>query len=326
MLAQLNHPAIARLYDAGVLPDRTPYFIMEYVEGVPITAYRRDKRGPISERLRLFRQVCEPVQYAHRQLVVHRDIKPSNVMVTASGQVKLLDFGISKRMDALDITRSGGPLMTPAYAAPEQLRGEAASVDGDVYALGLVLYELLTGRLPFDVGDSLGHEAVARRLEQDPEGPSTGGGRLLARALGDPISRARWSDLDVLTLTAIQRDRTRRYPAVEALIRDLDRYQKNEPLEARPDSWRYRAGKYVARNHRWLSAAAAGVALATSLVSVYTVRLKRARDAAEREVQRTQRIERFMFDLFDNGDHSAGVDKSLSRSPSSNAASPAPTR
>jgi serine/threonine-protein kinase len=149
-LAALNHPGIARLFDAGVLADGTPWIVMEYVDGQSIVGYCRTHRLPVAEQLRLFRDVCAAVQFAHRHLIVHRDLKPSNILVGADGTVKLLDFGIAKQLAEADseanVTRTGVRAMTPAYAAPEQLRGEPVGVHTDVYSLGVVLYELLTGR------------------------------------------------------------------------------------------------------------------------------------------------------------------------------------
>ncbi len=174
LLAQLNHPSIAHLYDADTLPDGTPWFVMEYVEGVPLTDYCRDQRSTMVERLQLFRSVCHAVQHAHRQLVVHRDLKPSNILVTGDGKVKLLDFGISKQLETLDgppdLTRTGLRLMTPAYAAPEQIRGERVGIAVDVYSLGVVLYELLAGRLPFDLSNRTPAEAERILIEQESDG------------------------------------------------------------------------------------------------------------------------------------------------------------
>jgi serine/threonine protein kinase len=307
LLAQLNHPSIAQLHDAGAFDDGTPYFVMEYVEGVSITAYCQAHGSTVAERLQLFRQACEAVQYAHGQLVIHRDLKPSNILVTAEGRVKLLDFGISKRVDGrarpLDETREGLHLMTPAYAAPEQLLAGHAGVDTDVYSLGVVLYELLVGRLPFDLAGPTQTEAIALLLAQEPHKPSAMVARSGAATPG--LRRAAWADLDVLTTTAMHKDRARRYRTVEALLRDLDHYFKSEPLEARPDDWRYQTAKFVGRHRRPLAALAATVAAVAVLVTFYTVRLKRAKDAALAEVARTGRIERFMLQLFDGGDKDA---------------------
>src|SRR5215510_2590360 len=208
-LASLNHPSIARLYDAGALSDGTPWIVMEYVDGVPITDYCRTHGRSIRDRLELFRSVCDAVQYAHQNLVIHRDLKPSNILVTADGRVKLLDFGISKQLDgagiSIDHTLTGMRLMTPAYAAPEQIRGERVGVRTDVYSLGVILYELVTGRLPFDLSTRTPAEAETMIVEQDPARPS-----VLARANGSsPVSalgRTARGDIDVLCLTAMHKD------------------------------------------------------------------------------------------------------------------------
>src|SRR6266576_3938501 len=207
-LAQLNHPAIARLYDADTLPDGTPWFVMEYVEGVPLTEFCELHASSIPERLRLFRAVCEAVEHAHRHLIVHRDLKPSNILVKPDGSVKLLDFGIAKQLDSLegpvDRTRTGLRLMTPAYAAPEQILGDPVGIHTDIYTLGVVLYELLTGRLPFDLSNRTPGEAETAIIKQGRERPSAarvgrGGlaarprepGRLLYRAPRDRSERRR---------------------------------------------------------------------------------------------------------------------------------------
>jgi serine/threonine protein kinase/tetratricopeptide (TPR) repeat protein len=304
ILAQLNHPAIARLYDANTLPDGTPWIAMECVEGVPLTEYCRTQAASIPERLRLFRTVCEAVQYAHRHLIVHRDLKPSNILVTPDGGVKLLDFGISKQLHALPgPTVTGLQLMTPAYAAPEQIQGGITGVHTDVYALGVILHELLVGRPPFDLSGATPAEAERILVGVEPQRPS-----IAVRELGQAVAASGddWPDLDVLCLTAMHKDPQRRYGSVEALVRDVDRYLKSEPLEARPDSLRYRTGKFVVRNWRPLSAAAAAFVVIVSLVVFYTVRLAAARNAAVAEAVRTQRIQGFMLNLFDGGEKEAG--------------------
>src|SRR3984957_6914054 len=176
-LAQLNHASIARLYDADTLDDGTPWFVMEYVEGVPLTDYCSQHACSIEQRLQLFRSVCEAVQYAHQQAVIHRDLKPSNILVKPDGTVRLLDFGIAKQLESLDTpagknqTMTGLRLMTPAYAAPEQVRGHRLGVQTDVYSLGVILYELLAGELPFDLSKLTPAEADAVIVGQDPEKP-----------------------------------------------------------------------------------------------------------------------------------------------------------
>ena len=314
LLSQLNHPSIATLHDAGALPDGTPWFVMEYVDGLPITDHCRTRGTTVDDRLRLFRAACDAVQHAHRNLIVHRDLKPSNMLVTSDGRVKLLDFGISKRIDTsgrvADQTRTGLRLMTPAYASPEQLRGGQPAVDSDVYGLGVVLYELLTGKLPFELAGRT-PDTAADIVSHPPERPS-----LAVRAAGDGggavgLPPAAWADLDVLVLTAMHADRARRYPTVEALIRDIDHYLRGEPLEARPDDLSYRAGKFARRNARPLAAAGAVLAVVIGLVAFYTVRVTRARNAALAEAQRTERIERFMLTLFEGGDKAAGPREGL---------------
>src|SRR6266571_1204702 len=307
-LAQLNHPSIARLYDASILPDGTPWFVMEYVEGVPLTQFCEEHASSIPERLRLFRAVCEAVEHAHRHLIVHRDLKPSNILVKPDGSVKLLDFGIAKQLDSLegpvDRTRTGLRLMTPAYAAPEQILGDPVGIHTDIYTLGVVLYELLTGRLPFDLSNRTPGEAETAIIKQGRERPS-------AAAKEKSISRRAWADLDVLCLTAMHIEPQRRYRTVEALIRDIDHYLTGEPLEARPDTFGYRLGKYVRRNWRPVSAATASFIVVVGLVVFYTVRLATARNAAVAEAARTQRIQHFMLNLFQGGEEAVGPADSL---------------
>ncbi|HEV8358416.1 MAG TPA: serine/threonine-protein kinase [Gemmatimonadales bacterium] len=314
-LAQLNHPGIAGLLDADTLPDGTPWFVMEYVEGMPLTAFCTARGTSVPGRLRLLRSVCEAVQHAHTQAVIHRDLKPSNVLVKPDGTVKLLDFGIAKQLESLDLggdqTRTGLRMMTPAYAAPEQYDGGRIGIHTDVYALGVILYELLAGRLPFDLADRKPAEAMTIVAQQMPEKPSViAWGR--GRAGGArSVSKAAWSDLDTLCLTAMHKDPARRYRTVEALIRDLDHFLAGEPLEARPDSFGYRMRKFVGRNRSEVAAAALVLAAVVGLVVFYTVRLTRARNTAVAEAARAQRIQRFTLNLFEGGDKEAGPADSL---------------
>ena len=278
----------------------------------------------IEERLQLFRSVCEAVQYAHGNAVIHRDLKPSNILVKPDGSVRLLDFGIAKQIESLETptspsgmnrTFTGMRLMTPAYASPEQIRGERVGVYTDVYSLGVILYELLCGRPPFDLSNLTPGEGEMVITEQEPEKPSAAARRTAqARGLqGRPhsASKTSWADLDVLCLTAMHKDPERRYRSVEALIRDVDNYLKREPLEARADSLRYRMGKFVSRNRRAVSAAAVAITIVLGLVIFFTARLAIARNAALAEAARTQRVQRFMMNLFQGGDEAAGPADSL---------------
>ncbi|HSB53099.1 MAG TPA: tetratricopeptide repeat protein [Gemmatimonadales bacterium] len=309
-LAQLNHPSIARLYDADALPDGTPWIAMEYVDGVAITDWCDQRNATVQERLRLFHTVCEAVQHAHRHAIIHRDLKPSNILVTADGAVKLLDFGIAKQLESLDLpadqTQTGLRLLTPAYAAPEQIRGSRVGIYTDVYALGVILYQLLTGRLPFDLTDRTPEEAARIITEEAAERPSSA-----ARKGAAALTSSGWADLDVLCLTAMHRDPQRRYRTVEALLRDVDHFLDAEPLEARPDTLGYRAGKFIRRNRAAVLASALVVGTITAVVIFYTVRLTRARNEARAEAARTQRIQRFMVNLFQNGDESTAPGDSL---------------
>jgi eukaryotic-like serine/threonine-protein kinase len=311
-LAQLNHPFIARLYDADTSPDGTPFFVMEYVEGVPLTDYCRERHSSVTERLRLFRAVCEAVLYAHQHAVIHRDLKPSNILVKNDGAIRLLDFGIAKHAATLDEsadqTLTGLPLMTPAYAAPEQMRGDPVGVQTDVYSLGVILYELLTGRLPFDLSSRTPAQVEQILAEAEPAKPSK-----IARTTAalpsqnaSAMSKLAWADLDVLCLTAMHKDLGRRYQSVEALARDVDHYLKGEPLEARPDTAGYRVRKFITRNRQAVMAVAVMLIAAVGLVVFFTVRLALARNAALAEASRRQRIQTFMTNLFQGGDASAG--------------------
>lgn len=311
-LAQLNHPSIARLYDADTLADGTPWFAMEYVQGVPLTTYCSEHGLGVPQRLRLFRAVCVAVQHAHQHLVVHRDLKPSNILVTPDGAIKLLDFGIAKQLEHIDRTadqtRTGIRLMTPAYAAPEQITGSRIGVHTDVYALGVVLYELLAGRLPLDVSGLTPGQIETAIVEQVPERPSA---KARENRSAPTAARASWADLDVLCLTAMHKDPARRYPTVEALVRDVEHFLAGEPLEARPDAMGYRLGKFVGRNRSRVAVIAITAALVIGLVIFYTVRLTGARNAALSETARAQRIQRFTMNLFEGGDREVGPADSL---------------
>jgi eukaryotic-like serine/threonine-protein kinase len=309
-LAQLNHSSIARIYDANTLEDGTPWFVMEYAEGVPLTEYLRAHPATMRGRLELFRRVCEAVQYAHSHAIIHRDLKPSNILVTEGGEVKLLDFGIAKHLnqeETQDRTITGLRLMTLAYAAPEQLLGGTVGLYTDVYALGVLLYETVTGRLPRrnQTGDP--ENAIDNSTIEKPSAVVRRERPEMRKQLG----KSEWADLDVLTLKALETDVARRYGTADALVRDLTALLAGQPLDARPPEWSYTLSKFVRRNRRSLLAAAAVLVLIASTVVFYTVRLERARDAALREAARTLRIQQFTENLFDGGDKSAGPAQDL---------------
>ena len=300
-LARLEHPGIARFLDAGTLPDGTPFIVMELVRGLPLTGFCASRELGLKGRLSLFREVCEAVRYAHSRLVIHRDLKPSNILVTDEGRPKLLDFGIARTLESMDApgdpTRTILRMLTPAYAAPEQRTGDPSSILTDVYSLGVILYELLAGRLP-EGGDGDPRDSPpAPGSEPRAVPPSE---QLSTRLPGIPAGE--WADLDVLCLKAMHRDPARRYASVDALIRDLDAFAARRPLEARPDSMRYRVGKFLSR-HRGRVAASVGVAaVLAATVTTAGMRLEEAWSQAETEAYRASLIREYLVDLFEAGD------------------------
>jgi eukaryotic-like serine/threonine-protein kinase len=292
ILASLDHPNIARLLDGGVTDDGVPWFAMEYVEGIPIDRYCAARELGVAARLHLFLGVCEAVQYAHRNLVVHRDLKPSNILVTREGRVKLLDFGIARLLagddegDAGELTRAGMRPMTPGYASPEQIRGEAVSTASDVYSLGVLLYALLAGRHPYLGAARAPHEVARAVLEEAPAPPS-------AVAPGSARRRLR-GDLDTIVATAMRKEPERRFATVETLAADVRRHLAGRPVSARPDTWRYRAGKFVGRHRAGVAATAAFAAL----LAGYGVSLAVHADRIAREAARTEQVRDFLLSLF----------------------------
>jgi serine/threonine-protein kinase len=319
ILAQLQHPNIARLLDGGVTPDGRPYFAMEYVRGEAITTYCDARALGVDARLDLLIAVCEAVQFAHQNLVVHRDLKPSNTLITPEGQVRLLDFGIAKVLHEHDeegagatLTRLGSGPMTPEYAAPEQVRGEPVTTATDVYALGTLTYELLTGRGPHKLARLTAAEVERAITGRDVERPSAALGRggtddgagapaAIAKARGTDLHRLRRQlkgDLDTIVLKALQKDPARRYATAGALVEDLQRYRRRLPIAARPDSVRYRTAKFIRRNAIGVTATALVLA---SLVAGLIGTAWQAR-VASREAAKAQEVSRFLSSLFEVAD------------------------
>jgi eukaryotic-like serine/threonine-protein kinase len=316
LLARLEHRSIARLYDADTLPDGTPYFVMEYVDGLPLTRYAHERSLPVRRRIELFLEVCAGVQYAHAEAVLHRDLKPSNILVRADGLVKLLDFGIAKQLEGVagveERTQTALRLMTPSYAAPEQLLSGPVGTYTDVYSLGVVLYELLTGRLPFDASRLTPGQLEAAILGEQPERPSRAA-RDSPTAAPDAsqLGASAWADLDVICRTAMHRDPERRYRTVDALARDVTRFLAREPVEARGDSLSYRADRFLRRNGRIVSAVAAAVLMLLGMSTYYTLSLAAARDEALVESARARQTQEFVLNLFQGGDPTLGPTDSL---------------
>ena len=302
ILARFAHPFIARLLDAGIARDGQPYLALEYVEGEPITDYCRRHALPIPARLDLFRQVCDAVSHAHASLIVHRDLKPSNILVTAEGQVRLLDFGIAKLLDVdplpAEQTRTGVRAFTLHYAAPEQIRGEPVTTMTDVYSLGVVLHELLTGSKPYRLKRQTDAEWEQAILDGEPSRPSHAAARADAADTA-PYSPARMArelagDLDNIVLKALAKVPLQRYVSAEALSQDLLAYLRGRPVMARGQGLPYRARKFL-RRHRWaITASASIVALLLGALGVVAWQAQRA----ERETLRAQAMQRFVADLF----------------------------
>jgi len=322
ILARLQHPNIAGLLDGGITDDGRPYFVMEYVDGVPVNEYCDARKLGIPERLALFRRVCDAVHYAHQRLIVHRDLKPSNILVTGDGEVKLLDFGIAKLLDEdldAELTRTGVHVFTPAYAAPEQLLRETITTETDVYALGIVLYELLSGRRPFEVWRTE-KEMRERVLKAAPLKPSTAithapvrDAQLknvqtteeLSENRSTPVNRLRQylrGDLDTICLTAIRSKPGERYSSVEQMAADIQRHQDGLPIEARADNAAYRFAKFVNRHRAGVSMTLAIVVAFASVVAFYTVELARERDAAIAEQRKVTEVVGFVTGLFQVSD------------------------
>jgi len=306
ILARLGHPHIARLLDAGISSDNQPYLALDYVEGEPITDWCRARALDVVPCVRLFLQVCEAVSHAHANLIVHRDLKPSNILVTPLDEVRLLDFGIAKLLDtaeqAPDNTRTGLRTFTLHYAAPEQIRGEPVTTMTDVYSLGVVLYELLSGSKPYRLKRQTDAEWEEAILGVDPLRPSS---TLLRRSDDDKTSepatlrrRARQlvGDLDNIVLKALAKRAEQRYPSVEALALDLQRYLDGKPVHARPQSVAYRLQKYGSR-HRWALVTAALVA--ATLAAALGIVLWQSRQFVQ-EGARAQALKDFVVGLFEN--------------------------
>lgn len=304
ILAGLEHPNIARLLDGGTTGEGVPYFVMEYVDGQPIDEYCRAHRLPIDDRLDLFRQVCAAVAYAHQNLVVHRDIKPSNILVTSEGVPKLLDFGIAKLLDAEggDVTVAtefGRQAMTPQYASPEQLRGDRVTTISDVYALGVLLYELLADAHPYDTTDKSPDEITHIVAHTEVVKPSA----MAARGGNQGASRRLRGDLDTIVITAMRKDPAERYTSVALFAEDVRRHIEGLPVVARGDSWTYRTGRFVRRRKLGVAAAAAivitlvGGIIATSW-QARVARAERAR--AERRFNDVRKLANsVLFDYHD---------------------------
>ena len=325
VLASLDHPNIAKLLDSGTTEDGRPYVVMDYVEGVPITEYCKSNNLTIVDRLRLFLTVCSAVQYAHQRLVIHRDIKPGNILVTSDNSPKLLDFGIAKLLDpamseTVGLTVAELRLMTPQYASPEQVRGLEITTASDVYSLGVLLYEVLTGRRPYRIPKHRMDGWSQVICEQEPEPPSTAVTReeLEGETLTHPkqstekLQRQLRGDLDNIVLMAMRKEPERRYSSISEFAEDIRRYLEGLPVVARKATLGYRATKFVRRNK--VGVIAASLVLLTLLggiiATVWQARIATAqarlaadqRDRAETERAKAERVNAFVQEMLSSPD------------------------
>jgi serine/threonine protein kinase len=301
-LAGLDHPNIVKLLDGGSTPERVPYLVMDYVEGSPIDEYCDSHKSSVEERLRLFSKACEAVQYAHQKQVIHRDLKPSNILVTAEGVPKLLDFGIAKVLtpdfsEQAPATETVARCMTPAYASPEQVRGRPVTPATDIYSLGVVLYELLTGHRPYRLKEDTPAELERAICEQAPEPPSVAVGRAESKSSDgarvvkapEPTSRTRGGqpeklrrrlrgDLDNIVLKALRKEPERRYGSVQEFVRDIDRHLNRLPVTARPSSFAYRGSRFVQRHKTEVITSVLGMLLFAAAATILTLNAVKVRE------------------------------------------------
>ncbi len=331
ILALLDHPGIVRILDGGITPDGRPYLVMDRVDGERIDAWCDRRRLSVRQRLRLLLQVIDAVAYAHRSLIVHRDLKPANLLVTEAGEAKLLDFGIAKilqpgsGMEA--VTRTGVRALTPEYAAPEQIRGERITTACDIYALGVLLFEILTGERPYRLESPTPWEVEQAVLETEPERPSMAVDRTIRSATGtaEAIARARRTeparlrmtldgDLDAIVLKALRKEPEERYASADAMAEDIERYLGSLPVVARRGSRAYRARKFVARHRRGVGIGIVLVVLAISgmaaIISAWGA-AERARDRAQREARTATEVTEFLVDVFGGSDPLAQLGESV---------------
>ena len=308
ILSGLSHPHIARLYDGGVTAEGQPYIALAYVQGHTVLEHCRALDLGVRERVELFQQILEAVQYAHAHLVIHSDIKPANVLVDEQGQVQLLDFGIAKLLvdghaEASELTLNAGRALTPDYASPEQIVGAGVSTASDVYSLGVLLYELLAGERPYFLRRSA-HATLEQAILQAEVAPPSTTARGAGNALAASILRG---DLDTIVLKALKKDPANRYATADAFKQDLQRYLTGRPVLARPDSLAYRAKKFLLRNRVSMSLATLVVlALSAGLASTYW-QAREARQAADR----AQAVKDFLIGLFNEADPAKARGKEL---------------
>ncbi|TYP92683.1 serine/threonine protein kinase with TPR repeats [Fodinibius salinus] len=314
ILAMLDHPNIARLLDGGLSNHGLPYLVMEYVDGISLFKYCDKNNLSVEQRLNLFKKVCRGVRHAHKNAVIHRDLKPSNILITQDGDVKVLDFGISKLLKSGDFdstqlqTQTGARMLTYGYAAPEQIEGESVTTSTDAYSLGILLYELLCGVHPFDLDDKGLTEVENIIRQQSPTPPSTKFDQLpkeQQKQLTDrrnttpkTLTKILNGDIGAITMKALRKEPEKRYRSADNILEDLKRREQSLPVIARKDTVRYKVGKFV-RRHKNGIAITAGVLLFTiALSTFYAWKITEERDKAQMEAQKAQQVSSFLTDMF----------------------------
>lgn len=315
ILANLNHPGIAKLLDGGVTGDGLPYLVMEYVEGTPLHDYCDNNRLSIQERLTLFKSICEAVQHAHQNATIHRDLKPSNILVTEQNQIKILDFGIAKLLEpentdqTLYQTQTGTRLLSLGYAAPEQVEGKNITTATDTYVLGILLYELLAGVHPHNFEDkNIGEieQAIQKQIPSTPsakikELPQEQQEKAAINRSSDPPSLIDLlqGDLDAIVTKALRKEPEARYGSAEALVDDLHRREQNRPINAREDTFRYRTSRFIKRHKTSLGMAAGFLLIIISFAGFYTWQIAEERNRAQQEAEKAQQVSNFLANIFE---------------------------
>ncbi|WP_234572231.1 serine/threonine-protein kinase [Rhodohalobacter sp. 614A] len=294
ILAGMNHPSIARFFDSGTTANGVPYIIMEYIDGMPITDYCEKHQCSTQEKITLFEEVLEAVRYAHENLVIHRDLKPGNIFIDKSGNVKILDFGISKLIedDSEIITQTGARLLTLRYAAPEQIRQENITTATDLYALGIIFYQLLAGIGPFDIDELSRFETEQVILNEEAPRPSS-------RMDSPSLKRELYGDLDAIALKSIRKEPDQRYRVANEFLSDLENYKYGLPVSAHADSLKYRSKKFIRRHQKAMYIASGVLTLVILLTAYYTNQIAQQRDFAQLEAERAEEVTNFLISMLE---------------------------
>lgn len=314
ILASLNHPNIAHLLDGGITDDGLPYLVMEYVDGIPLLEYCNNQNLSVQERLSLFKSICSAVEHAHKNATIHRDLKPSNIFISEGGTVKILDFGIAKLVepnqqeDYIIQTRTNARILTMGYAAPEQFEQQPITTATDIYTMGILLYELLVGVRPFDLGQKSLPEIESIIRNEEPKHPSKkfkllSGSKQVTIAGQRSISpnalvQQLKGDLDAIVMKALRTEPEARYSSVEQLLDDLNRYHQSRPLVARSDTFRYRFGKFMSRNRKLVVGGLLMLISVVGFASYHVYRITEERNIAEIEARKARSVKNFLIDIF----------------------------